>query len=241
MKTLTYRFTTICLPSAVLLGCGGGGGGSGGNNNEESNPPPSPNQAPVITNLTALPNPLSKGQTMTVTATASDPDGGTLNYQWTVPAGYTIQSGQGTSQIVVLATQLLAKGNVEVTVSDGSLTATSSVAVSTNDGTWGTAAPIENDNESNENPDIAMAINGDAIAVWIHRNGPPSNVWANRYVASTGWEAAGPIVNESGLYSSLTLRPPWLPTAMPSPCGRSLMARELTFGRTGMWPGWAGV
>ncbi|MFO1430634.1 MAG: hypothetical protein U1F76_10925 [Candidatus Competibacteraceae bacterium] len=195
MKALAYGFTTICLLSAVLVGCGGGGGG--GNNNEESNPAPSPNQPPVISNLTASPNPVSKGQTMTVSATASDPEGDTLNYQWTVPAGYTIQSGQGSPQIVVLATQLLAKGNVQVTVSDGSLTATSSVAVSTNDGAWGTAGSIENDNGQNYSPQIAIAANGDAIAVWTQYDGTRNSVWANRYVASTGWETAGSIETDA--------------------------------------------
>ena len=38
MKTLTRRFTTICLLGAALSGCGGGGGGGGDGGNENQPP-----------------------------------------------------------------------------------------------------------------------------------------------------------------------------------------------------------
>ncbi|MCP5101328.1 MAG: Ig-like domain-containing protein, partial [Chloroflexi bacterium] len=57
------------------------------------------------------------------------------------------------------------------------------------DGAWGTeAALIEIDNADDASgPQIAFDGSGNAIAVWYQYDGTRYNIWANRYVAGTGW------------------------------------------------------
>jgi len=52
---------------------------------------------------------------------------------------------------------------------------------------WDTAAPIEDDTGSAFQPDIAMDINGNAIAVWTQWDGSLNSIWANRYEIGIGW------------------------------------------------------
>jgi hypothetical protein len=57
---------------------------------------------------------------------------------------------------------------------------------------WGTAALIETDNAGNaSSPQIAFDLNGNALAVWSQYDETRANIWANRYVAGTGWGTAG--------------------------------------------------
>lgn len=72
----------------------------------------------------------------------------------------------------------------------------------TNDRTWGMAAPIVTDDGNNSGPQIAMDVNGNAIAVWTQDDGTRHNIWANRYVVGVGWETAGPIESNDGDNSS---------------------------------------
>lgn len=63
-------------------------------------------------------------------------------------------------------------------------------------GGWGTAALIETNNAGAASaPQIAIAGNGDATAVWQQSDGSITNIWANRYTAGTGWIGAGLIEN----------------------------------------------
>ena len=53
---------------------------------------------------------------------------------------------------------------------------------------WGTAELIETDDTDNANaPKVEMDGAGNAIAVWYQWDGTRYNIWANRYVAGTGW------------------------------------------------------
>jgi uncharacterized membrane-anchored protein len=64
---------------------------------------------------------------------------------------------------------------------------------------WGTAQLIETDDAGNAaQPQVAVDANGNAVAVWTLANGTRDNVWANRYVAGTGWSAAQQIENSAG-------------------------------------------
>jgi hypothetical protein len=56
---------------------------------------------------------------------------------------------------------------------------------------WGTARPIEVDRIGQAgSPQVAMDSNGDAIAVWVQRDGVHYSIWTNRCVVGTGWGAA---------------------------------------------------
>ncbi len=65
-------------------------------------------------------------------------------------------------------------------------------------GGWLVAEVIETDNTSNANrPEVAVASNGDSIAVWLQWDGVRNNVWVNRYIPLVGWgnvELIGPAV-----------------------------------------------
>ena len=63
---------------------------------------------------------------------------------------------------------------------------------------WGSAVLIETDNAGPAfEPRIAFDGNGNATAVWSHRDvaGFTFNIWANRWTAATGWGTAAPIDN----------------------------------------------
>jgi hypothetical protein len=61
---------------------------------------------------------------------------------------------------------------------------------------WGTPTLIETDNEnSTYQPQIAFDSNGNAMTVWIQSGITSVNIWANRYVAGSGWGEAELIEN----------------------------------------------
>ena len=51
---------------------------------------------------------------------------------------------------------------------------------------WGTAEPIENDPANATGADIAVAANGNAVAVWVQADGPRTNIWARNYTTGSG-------------------------------------------------------
>lgn len=55
------------------------------------------------------------------------------------------------------------------------------------DNIWGTALLIETDSNSAGSSQVGFDGSGNAIAVWFQSDGPRMNIWANRYVAGTGW------------------------------------------------------
>ena len=62
----------------------------------------------------------------------------------------------------------------------------------TNGAGWGTAALIETNTTADraEAPDIAFDASGNAMAVWAQSNATVASIWANRYIAGTGWDTA---------------------------------------------------
>ncbi len=53
---------------------------------------------------------------------------------------------------------------------------------------WGTAELIETDDAGDARyPQIALAANGNALAVWLQFDGTRNNIWANRYTPGSGW------------------------------------------------------
>ena len=64
---------------------------------------------------------------------------------------------------------------------------------------WGTAQLIETDSGNALRPQVGIDGNGNAIAVWYQWDGSMYSIWANHYVAGTGWGAAQLIeTNNSG-------------------------------------------
>ncbi len=51
---------------------------------------------------------------------------------------------------------------------------------------WGTSEPIENDPGNATGADIAVAANGNAVAVWVQTDGPRTNIWARNYTTGSG-------------------------------------------------------
>ena len=63
---------------------------------------------------------------------------------------------------------------------------------------WGSAALIETDNAGDARfPQVAFDSSGNALAVWDQNDGTRRNIWANRYVAGTGWGSAALIETDN--------------------------------------------
>ncbi|MCL4479602.1 MAG: PQQ-binding-like beta-propeller repeat protein [Deltaproteobacteria bacterium] len=89
------------------------------------------NGIPAINSITASPNPVGIGQTVTVIVNASDPDGDTLSYSWTTTTGWSL-TGSGPTVTIIAPFSHSTGGYVTVTVDDGAGgTVTGSVALST--------------------------------------------------------------------------------------------------------------
>ena len=89
------------------------------------------NQNPVLSALTANPQAVAPNGSITVEATAADPNGDSLNYQWTPPSGWS-KSGSGDTITLQAPGSYGNSGLVQVTIDDGQGgTATGSVLVRT--------------------------------------------------------------------------------------------------------------
>jgi hypothetical protein len=55
---------------------------------------------------------------------------------------------------------------------------------------WGVAALIETSTDMAVHPNVGIDAGGNAIAVWMQRGDGTSDIYANRYVAGSGWGAA---------------------------------------------------
>ena len=112
---LNNKVTEYAADPACLYGSDCDGSIWGGNGGDE----PSDNKPPVIT-LDPFFN-ANSGQTVTVTASASDPEGEQVSYSWSVPAAVTVVSGANSGQLVVTAPVVATDTNytLNLTVSDG--------------------------------------------------------------------------------------------------------------------------
>ncbi|MCF6212167.1 MAG: hypothetical protein L3J88_12335, partial [Gammaproteobacteria bacterium] len=64
---------------------------------------------------------------------------------------------------------------------------------------WGSAELIETDNKGNAYlPQIALDAGGNALAVWVQSDGTRNDIWANRYLAGSGWGSAELIETSMG-------------------------------------------
>ncbi|MEN9583039.1 MAG: hypothetical protein RLZZ616_45, partial [Pseudomonadota bacterium] len=87
-----------------------------------TNKAPQPNLPPVVTVQDKVS--VEAGKQVAITANASDPNGDTLSYQWSVPAGL-ISSGQNSKTLVVTGPNVTVEAGYDltVTVTDGALDA----------------------------------------------------------------------------------------------------------------------
>jgi len=64
---------------------------------------------------------------------------------------------------------------------------------------WSTAGAVEFGNlRDAQAPQVGVASNGDAIAVWYEYDGTRNNIWANLYVSGTGWAGAALLETVAG-------------------------------------------
>ena len=122
------RFSSFSFAVLVslLVGCGGGGSGS-----SPTTPPPSSNSAPSVT---ASGGSVEEGQSITLSAVATDSDGTISSYSWTQVSGPTATlSNANTADVTLLAPAVTANTDIElkITVTDNN-GATGSVNVIVN-------------------------------------------------------------------------------------------------------------
>ncbi|HDI3224129.1 TPA: hydrogenase expression protein [Vibrio cholerae] len=129
-KVDAYAQNPVCLSGRE---CDGSiTGGSGG-----VTPPPG-NKPPVIQLAPSFE--VKSGESVTISATASDPDGDTVSYQWTVPADLVV-IGDMSSNTVKVTAPITASDityTIGLDVSDGEITATKATQlIVTGDGSGG--------------------------------------------------------------------------------------------------------
>ncbi|UBO74946.1 glycosyl hydrolase family 18 protein [Aeromonas rivuli] len=167
-----------------------------------TNKAPQPNLAPTVT-LPATAN-VESGKQVSIQAQASDPNGDTLSYQWTVPAGLTV-TGQNSATLVVTgpAVDAATGYDLSVTVTDGALDAQASTRL--------TVKPVSGGGEcGSTDPDAAnwpawqasVAYNGNAkvshnslvwqAKYWTQGNEPSRSAdqWKLVSQVQLGWDAA---------------------------------------------------
>jgi hypothetical protein len=139
---LRWKVTAVTLVGAMAAACGGGGGGAS-TNNSPSTPttPTQTNRAPVINSMAMAPAfGIAQLSTFSFSANASDPDGDSLTYTWSV-GGNSFSTASGTIQFSSGGTSV-----ATVTVTDGkggSVSDSRSFVVGSMAGTWsGTLAGL---------------------------------------------------------------------------------------------------
>lgn len=90
-----YLFIILLILATGLFwaGCGG---------DDDDNPASSGNHAPVITSMTAEPDTMAAGETITITAVAEDSDGDSLSYSWEADAGWLVPLSSVANMIILL-------------------------------------------------------------------------------------------------------------------------------------------
>ena len=140
---------------------------------------------PTLAAITPSGNPVGKAATFTLSAFASGASGDTLGYAWTVPNGWTLNSGQGTTTISVTAPGLYnASGNFTLTVNNGN-------GGSVNGQIFITTAidppPTLSSLVASSNP---VMING-AFTIAATAAGAPGDAFSYAWTVPSGWTVTG--------------------------------------------------
>ena len=196
MKTKTFSKLIILsiLAMIVMAGCSGSKGSTGATGATGPQGPAGPT-LPVIQSTNVYGLPALPGSSITAVVLAQSAQNLALTYSWSTSSGWGIKSG-GTSPTVTIKAigGYDATGYAMVTVSDTqSRSATGVVILNTLYGDWGSAAIIDAGLNNAEYPQVSIDSAGNAIAVWYQYDGTYYRIYANRYVAGTGWGAAAAI------------------------------------------------
>lgn len=193
---ITNRLLLACVAALLLIaGCGGGGGGGDDTIPIIPDPPdPSVNQAPVITSLspqgtTTDPVRIQIDRTQQMVVAATDPDGDTLTYTWTVDNGRLIGTN---TDYEFTSPSMSCSAIVTVEVDDGH---NHKVSAKCYYAVWKPDTPDPPDPEENDPPVIA-SVTADPSAVDVSGT---SNVTATATdpdgdELTYTWVAAGGVV-----------------------------------------------
>lgn len=154
------------------------------------------NRPPVLEYFAAAPPTLARGEVTLLQARALDPDDPDLTYTWALPPGFEITSAPADPRFgrieVRAPTYFVAGDFASVHVEDPHGGSTGGlVFLTVEDGAWTAPDLVEQEDLLDAaNPQVALAVSGDVVAVWERREGSRADVWANRFDALAGWEAA---------------------------------------------------
>lgn len=137
------------------------------------------NRAPLLTALDATPRQVAPGATAQLSASAQDPDGDTLSYEWSATGKWTI-TGSGANVQVKAPDSYGTTGTVSVNVKDGlGGTAGGTIQVLTE----GNAAPVVS--SMTASPDVLQP--GGTTSVEVLANDPNGDPLTYSWTVPSGW------------------------------------------------------
>lgn len=170
------------------------------------------NALPVISMLSATPNPVARGGLMALSVSATDEVGNSLSYSWAVPDGWIIQSGQGTPDIQVVSPYQFGNGGTAtVTIDDGfGGVVSGSIVISTAEN----ALPVINSLTALPNP----VSPGSTISAVVSATDPDGDRLSYTWTTTTGWSITfagttatltAPLAQGSGGSITVTIADPY--------------------------------
>jgi hypothetical protein len=169
----------------ICIGCGGGGGGGGSSNSTSL----------AVTSITPSSNNANVELNTVLSATFSHE----INSSALITlrgAGLTVNGVvniSGKTVTFVPASSLAPDTTYTATICKGTRDLSGNNVLQ-EDYTWsfttGGSACIESDPENAYSPQVAMNINGFAVAVWEQTDGLTTSIYANQYVRGIGWGQA---------------------------------------------------
>ncbi|HEY3355352.1 MAG TPA: hypothetical protein VGQ83_19035 [Polyangia bacterium] len=154
------------------------------------------NRPPVISSVIAAPAQVAPGATISVAATATDPDGDALKYEWVVPAGWTVLGDATTATIALTAPADFASPAIAIVkVSDGNGgSAAGQAAIGTQTG----PAPTFTSLSASPNP----VLPGGQVALAAAAEGAPGATMTYT------WESSDPAWTITGTDAAVTMTAP---------------------------------